>query len=127
MRSGSQLPTITVELLEDGSELEWKPEAGRTNLVVCCSLWHPKARELLQSAIQRSEEDGLALAVLSTDWSIDAARKHAGELDAGADVLYAGPGNQKVENAWGVEGPAQAILVAGDGRVIDVPSAGELP
>jgi hypothetical protein len=60
--------------------------------------------------------------VVSTDWSINEARRHWNTLGLSPpgirSPLYAGPGGLEIAKDWKLNSPAQAYLISPQGNIL---------
>jgi 5-hydroxyisourate hydrolase-like protein (transthyretin family)/thiol-disulfide isomerase/thioredoxin len=132
LAKGMKAPKLPLVSLSDGEPVDWQPAAGRETLLLFGPLWHPGTRDLVMRAEAWADEHQADLATISTDWSLDQARREAASyadvLPAGDAILFAGPGGLELAKTWALQGQAQAYLLSPDGKKIGaVPPPGKLP
>jgi hypothetical protein len=124
---GTKLPELKFTSLSDGRQSVWQPSREGDTLIVFCALWHPDGRRLLRDAVQRAKRDGLHLAAFSIDWMPEQATRQRQAIPDAPEVLYAGSAGLTLGEEWRALGPAKALIVAADGRVLKDASPGRLP
>jgi thiol-disulfide isomerase/thioredoxin/protocatechuate 3,4-dioxygenase beta subunit len=124
---GQKLPTVKGVSLADGSPTQWKPAADRNTLLVVSALWRPRSAAFLKQAAAWASANGVRLEVISTDWSIEQARREIQrqKLDPPASMLD--PGGMNLADDWHCEPGPRAILVSPTGDLIAFPAIGQLP
>ncbi len=123
---GTKWPELKARLLRGGEPMVWRPAADGQTLVVVCALWHPEGRRLLRQAIERAKQTGAHLAAFSVDWTPQQAGRHAAAIPEAAGIFYLGPDSAATEELTAV-GPATAVVVAADGRIVAAGRPGQLP
>jgi hypothetical protein len=131
LTKGTPTPQLPLYALADGDSVDWKPVKGRQTLLVFAPLWHPTTHDILARAKAWATEQDAQLAIVSTDWSLDAARREADDCaDLVSDanpILFAGPGGIEIAKDWNLKGPAQAYLINANGKIAAAPPPGSLP
>jgi thiol-disulfide isomerase/thioredoxin/5-hydroxyisourate hydrolase-like protein (transthyretin family) len=126
-----KMPKLPASPLVGGDSVDWRPGGEGDTLVAFVSLWHPKANEFLRRAAKWADDNHTRLTVVSTDWSLEEARRQWAKLDAKpagvADPLYAGPGGLTLTKDWKLASPTQAYVVSSTGNVTRSLPTDQLP